>query len=132
MKLNFIQNQKGFVALMTVLMIVGIVLAIGVVSVLRNVSEMKMGLQKNDSSQAYYLANLCTELALMKLKENKNYGGNETVSTTYGQCAILPIEGQWTVKVSATSTNQVKKLKIIVNRINPKMIIDSWEEVADF
>ncbi len=124
--------MKGFIALTTVLIILVIALLVGIGLGLRSISEMKMGLQKSQSSESYYLANLCAEQALMKLKEDSNYTGNETISTENGICEILPIEGSWTIKVSATSSNQIKKMKIIVSQINPQMIIVSWEEVPDF
>ena len=91
-----------------------------------------MGLQKSQSSKAYYLANLCAEHALMDLKNDINYPGDETINLGEGSCQILPVEGLWTIKVSAESDNQIKKMKIIINTINPQMIISSWEEVANF
>jgi len=127
-----IKNQQGFIALTTVLIILAITLAIGIGLGLNSISEMQMGLQKNQSSAAYYLSNLCAEHALMKLKENSAYSGNETATTEKGSCQILSIEGSWIVKVSATSSGQAKKIKIIVSQIDPEMIIDSWEEVAEF
>jgi len=132
MMLDSKQNQKGFIALVTVLIILAITLAAGIGLGLRSISEMKMGLQKSQSSQAYYLANLCAEQALMKLKENSNYSGNEIINMENGSCEILSVEGNWIVKVSGTFSNQTKKMKIVISQINPEMIIDSWEEVADF
>lgn len=117
---------------MTILIITAVILTLGIGLSLRSIGEIKMGLQKSQSSGAYYLANLCAEQALMKLKENSGYAGNETINESSGQCTILPIEGNWTVKVSATSSEQVKKIRIVVSSINPKMIIASWEEAADF
>lgn len=114
------------------LMILAIVLIVGVDLALRSVSETKMGLQKIQSSQTYYLAALCAEQALMKLKEDNTYGGNETIDTEDGSCQILPVEGSWTIKISASSSAQIKKIKIIASQVNPVMIIDSWQEVAEF
>ena len=132
MKSNIIEKQKGLVALTAVLIILVIALVIGVGLSLRGIVGMKMSLQEVQSSENYYLAALCAEQALMKLKENRNYPGGETVNTQEGQCTILPIEESWIIKVSATSSNQVKKMVIVVEEINPRMIISSWEEVADF
>jgi hypothetical protein len=132
MKKNHYQNQKGFIALMTFLIILSISLFVGISLTFRTIGENKISLQKNQSSQAYYLANLCAEQSLMRLKENISYNGNELINLTDGACQILPIEGSWTVKVLASSSGQVKKMKIIVSQVNPKMIISSWGEVAEF
>ena len=125
--------QKGFVALVTVLLVLAITLIVGLSISLLSISEAKMGLQKKQSSRAYYLANLCAEQALMNLKENPGYAGGESIVMSDGSCDILQIEGNWTVKVAASSTsNHVKKMRVIVSQINPQMVIDSWEEVASF
>jgi len=124
-------NSGGFIALITVLIIFAIALLIGLSVSLLSISEAQMGLKKFQSSQASYLANLCAEEALMKLKENINYSGNESIEIE-GGCQILPIEGKWIVKTISNFQNQVKKIKIVVSQVNPKMIISSWQEVADF
>ena len=126
------KRQKGLVALITVLIILVITLVIGIGLSLRGIAGMKMSLQEVQSSESYYLVNLCAEQALMKLKENRGYPGGETINIQEGQCTILPIEGGWKIKLSATSSNQVKKMVIVVEEINPRMIISSWEEVANF
>lgn len=124
--------DKGFIALITVLIILGVVLVIGLGMSQLSLSEAQMSLQKSQSSQAFYLANLCAEQALMKLKENNNYPGGEIINMGNGSCQILPIEGNWTVKVSANFQNQIKKIRIVVSQVNPEIIIDSWQEVAEF
>jgi type II secretory pathway component PulK len=126
------KKVKGFIALITVLIILAITLAVGISLSLGSISETRTGLQKTQSSTAYYLANLCTEEALMKLKENSNYAGNEIINMENGSCEILPIEGNWIIKVLANSSGQVRKMKIVISQINPEMIINSWEEVAEF
>lgn len=132
MILDFEKREDGFIALVVILIILAIALMVGVGLSLGSVSEMKMGLQKNFSSRAYYLANLCAEGALMKLKESSSYPGNETIDMVIGSCTILPIEGNWTIKIFGSSSGQVKKMKIVVSQINPKIVINSWQEVGDF
>ena len=127
-----LKTNNGFIALVTVLIIFAIVLLVGLSIGLLSINEAQMGLRKSQSSQAYYLANLCAEDALMKLKEDINYSGNETIEIEGGSCQILPIEGKWTIKTISNFQNQVKKIKIIISQVNPKMIISSWQEVADF
>jgi predicted chitinase len=124
--------MRGFIALITLLILFLISLSIGVGFTLRSIERAKTSLQINQSSQAFYLANLCAEEALMKLKENINYPGNETIQIEGGYCQILPIEGKWIIKTIGNFQNQVKKVKIIVNQVNPQTIIQSWQEVSDF
>jgi nitrate/TMAO reductase-like tetraheme cytochrome c subunit len=124
--------MRGFIALITVFIIISIALLISLGFGLLSIGEINMGFKKTQSSQAYFLANLCAEQALMKLKENINYSGNETINIENGSCQILQIEGQWIIKTIGNIQNDVKKMRISVSQVNPKIIIDSWQEVADF
>jgi nitrate/TMAO reductase-like tetraheme cytochrome c subunit len=124
--------MRGFIALITVFIIISIALLISLGFGLLSIGEIDMGLKKTQSSQAYFLANLCAEQALMKLKEDINYQGNETINIENGSCQILQIEGQWIIKTIGNVQNDIKKMRISVSQVNPKIIIDSWQEVADF
>lgn len=127
-----LQLNKGFIALISVLIILAVALIVGLSASFLAINEAQMSLEKYNSSQSYFLANLCAEEALMKLKENENYPGNETITIEDGECQILPIEGNWTIKVVGQFRNQIKKVKIIVEQVNPEMVISSWEQVPDF
>lgn len=127
-----LQANKGFIALIAVLIILAISLTIGLGANLLSINETKMALKKYHSLQAFSLAQLCAEEALMKLKEDENYPGDETFLIEGGSCQILPIEGNWTLKVLSNFQNQTKKIKIVIEKVNPEMVIDSWEQVPDF
>jgi len=125
-------HNKGFIALLTILIVLGVVLLIGLGISQFSINEAQMALQESQSSQAYYLASLCSERALMTLKENGNYTG-ENVNIENGSCEIsvsgnLPAKK---IKVKATFQNQTKKIRIVISQINPKIIIQSWQEVAE-
>jgi predicted chitinase len=124
--------MRGFIALITIFIILAIALIMGISFSLLSAGESAMTLENFQSSRSYFLANLCAEEALMKLKENTNYSGNETINIEEGSCQILPIEGQWIVKTAGNFQNQIKKIRISISQVNPEMVIDSWQEVADF
>jgi len=125
-------EDKGFVALVTILIISAVALLIGVSVSLISVGEAKMSLEENQASQAYYLVNLCAEMALMKLKENINYLGDEVINIGDESCYILPIEGNWIVRASAIFSDRFKRIKIVISQVNPEIIIASWQEAPDF
>lgn len=130
------KNQKGYIALILVLIISGVTLLVAISANLLGISESDMGLQKSQSSQSFYLATLCAEDALMKLKDNLGYPGNETLSIDNGTCDILSVEGSGNqnriIKTTGTYFNQTRKIKITINKVNPKTSIGSWQEVVDF
>jgi hypothetical protein len=125
-------NHNGFIALITLLIILSIILTTGLSISFLSVEEANMSLQKSRSSQAYYLANLCAEGALIQLKEtNGAYTGETKPNIEGGNCEISVV-GNWTIKVKANFQNQTRKIMVVASQINPKMIISSWREAADF
>ena len=103
---------------------------------LLSISESGMGLQENQGWAAYYLANACAEDALMKLKNDLNYNGNETLIFDNGNCTIELLEGveneNRIIKTLGTAYNQVRKIRIEINRVNPDTEIKTWQEVTIF
>lgn len=124
--------NHGFAALTFVLVTAVISLILGLTISQVTTNETILALKSIASDQSYYMANLCAEEALMNLKDDTSYSGNEEINIGNGSCTILPIEGNWTIKTIGTYQNQIKKVKIVATNINPKIAIDSWEEVADF
>jgi len=126
-------NRDGFIALIAILIISGIIILISLTVSQLSIAEAQMSLQKSQSSQAYYLANLCAEEALMRLEEtNGAYaGGSELIEN--GSC-IISVSGNLPAKkvgIEADFQNQIRKIKIIISQISPKIIINSWQEVAE-
>jgi hypothetical protein len=130
--LKFFENPKGFIALLAILIVFLISLSVGLGLISGSIYEATMGFKKFQSSRVYYLTNLCAEEVLMRLKENINYPGNEEIEVEGGNCQILPIEGNWKIKVIGNFQNQTKKMKIVISQVHPRMVIESWEEVSEF
>ena len=135
---NFFKNKdcrpkdgyEGFIALVALLIILGIIILIGLTVSQLSIGEAQMAFQRSQSLQAYYLASLCGERALITLKENSSYAG-ENINIEGGSCEIY-VEGNWILRVKADFQNQVKKIRVIISQINPQITIQSWQEVADF
>ena len=133
---RIIKDQRGFIALISVLIISAVVLTIGISVSLRSIGEMKMSFDKQESRRALALAGLCAEQALMKLESVFNYAGNESITIDGESCDILPIGGSGitnrTISAQSTVSNYTKKIKIEVTQISPVLEIASWQEVANF
>lgn len=130
------QGSNGYIALVSILIICAIILLIAISTNLLAISESDMGLQKDQASQTYYLASLCAEDALMKLKNHLNYSGDEAIIINNGSCYIYPTEGSGNqdriIKTTGTIYGHTRKIKIEIDRVNPDVQINSWQEVADF
>lgn len=133
---NLKPKSEGYIALISVLIISAIAILIASSANLISISESNMSLQESKGWEAFYLATACAEDALMKLKDNLNYPGNETLTFDTGTCTISPLEGEGNedriIKVSAAAYNQTRKIKIRIKRVNPDMEISSWQEVRYF
>lgn len=129
------QNQ-GVIALMIILVLCGlsIILVLGV-SILTQ-TNLNIATTDNNAEQNLNLAQACAETALIKLKEDINYVGNEIISVQSDNCQIRPIinlGGQSrTIETQATYKNQTHKLRIQISNINPQIAIQSWQEIANF
>ena len=130
--IDYVQNQQGVIAVISMLIVLSLGLLISLSLSSRGIDELDMALLYYYQTDSFYSANLCLEYALMALKDNLNYLGNETIALGGKECCILPIEGSWIVRVSATSSQGVKKIEAILSQINPVIIIDSIEEVVSF
>lgn len=130
------KHQQAYIALITILIISAVTLLIAASAGLFGISETDMGLIEDQSTQSYYLANACAEYALERLKNNINYAGDETLDIDDGSCYIYLPEGSGnenrTVKVTGTLANKTRKIKIIIQEINPSIVISSWQEVSSF
>lgn len=129
-------DNQAYIALITILIISAFVLLIASSAGLFGISESDMGLLENQSIESYYLANACAEYALERLKNNLNYSGEETLDIDDGSCYIYTPEGSGNedrvIKVTGTIANQTRKIKIILETVNPGAEISSWQEVSSF
>lgn len=78
----------------------------------------------------------CAEEALLKLRNDLSYSGDETLSLPEGSCYIRPIattsEGNYEIETKGVMDNYQKKLRILIGTTSPSFEIKSWEFVPDF
>lgn len=129
-------GSRGTIALIVILIISTLILVIALTIGFLNQGILRSAGQDNQSSKSYYLAQACAETALIKLKQDINYVGDETLNIEDANCQIGTILGSGnenrTIQAWANFQEQVRKLKIKVSVVNPQTQIISWQEVADF
>jgi hypothetical protein len=134
------KEYKGFVALISVLLLLAIAVTVITVGLSVQIDRSKSSDTSMDAVQASANANLCAEFAISKLKDNlTTYTGNETLTTDLncgGSCQINTITGSGNtnrlITVSGVCNDITKKLSITISNVNPFTTIASWQEVADF
>ncbi len=132
-KKSYIEKNEGFVALISVLIVgaVGVVILTSLVSL--GVSSVKSSISIEDGNRALMVADSCVEEALLKIREDNYFIGTEQVNFDEGNCFyIIESNGEEvrTVKIEGRFKNSTKRLLIVINEINPKIVIGHWKQVA--
>jgi hypothetical protein len=129
-------SSRGFIALTSLVIISAIVLAISVGVSLRSTDGAKTGMEQEFSARALAAAHRCAEEALMRLKEDLQYGGGQSIIEMGESCDILPVAGSGntnrTVETQSTISGRAKKIRVVAAQINPLLIIDTWDTIPDF
>lgn len=126
--------RGGYIALVSVLIASALFLLIGIGISLGGVDAARMAFGEEASRAAKLLADSCAEEALVRLKANLGYTGNETIMVN-GQdaCAILAVTGvgntDRTVRAEASVAGYVRRIEVDVARVNPALVIRSWRLV---
>jgi len=127
------KNQKGYIILISVIVISIILMAVAL-ALSGNVFSIRSNmLDAEFKKTSKGLAEACAETALLKLKQNNTYDGNENIAVGNQQCSILAIEtegNQKIIKTTANFQNFVSNIKVIA--VLPDASIASWQEVANF
>ncbi len=126
--------QNGYIALISVLVAGALMLLVGVGSALRGIDTENSLVGEESSFRAELLADACAEEALMKLKANLNYAGNETIIVEGGAtCTIGALSGAGntnrTISTQAVDNNYIRKVLVSIAQVNPSPTILSWKTV---
>lgn len=128
------ENNNGFVALIAVLVLSAVGVSVGISLILLGLGSSRSSFALEQSNHAKALANACAEEALLKLKQNLSYAGNETLTFTSGTCQIQDVKGTGPnriIKTTGTVGTIIRKVAVKV-KISPSFELTSWQEVADF
>ena len=128
-------NKKGYITLITVLVTgaVGVAIAVSLLLLGLGSSRTSFALEQHNQSKA--LANACAEEALQQIRDATSFTGTGNLSFGQGTCAYTVTNDggeNRTVTASGAVGSVVRKVKIIINAINPEISLTSWQDVADF
>lgn len=130
--MNKLKNQKGYVALMTVLIIGAAATAITTTLLLTGTDASRVALGEQRSTQARKLADSCGEEMLQVIHDNTTYVGTGTITLPTGSCNYtVTSTGSNTRTINADSTvgNVVRKIRAYVTINAVSLSISSWQEI---
>jgi len=108
--MKYSSQHRGYIFLLSVLVVGTISLAVTASVLLLSTSAARTGLSLKHSSEALALAQACAEHALLQLRSDSSYGGNELLD----------------------QGNTARRMEILVSRLLPSVTITSWQEVSLF
>lgn len=128
-------NEKGYVTLISVLIMGAIGLAITISLILLGLSSSRTSFSLEKSNQAASLSNTCADEGLEKLRRNPAFLGTVNLNFSYGDCTYVVTDlGGASRRIDSTGTTDdyTRKVQITLDQISPSINITSWQEVADF
>jgi hypothetical protein len=124
----------GYIALIGVLIAGALMLLIGVGSSLRGIDTLNAVSGEESSFRAVLLGDACAEEALLRLKGDLAYSGNETIIVGGGEtCRILPLSGTGNIDRVITTqgidNNYVRNVRVDIAQVNPSLQIRTWVNI---
>jgi len=129
------QKQNGFITLTSVLVVGAVGVAIATSLILLGLGSSRTSFAVEQSNQAKGLANACAEEALQQIRDSTPFTGSGNLTLGQGICTYTVTNqgGQnRTITSSGTVGSIIRKVKIIIDKINPTIQVVSWQEAADF
>ncbi len=127
-----ITEMKGYVALVSVLIVgaMGVIVATGVI--LLGLSWSRTSFALTQSLQAKTSADACVEEALQRIKDSTPFSGSGTLTLGLGGCTYTVTnngaQNRSVVSVGTVGT-VVRKVSVTLDKISPSINITSWREV---
>lgn len=124
-------NNRGYVLLMSVLILGAVGIAITVSLLLFGTGNLSTLNYWQKSTQAKAITDGCTEEALQQIRDNSSYSGTVTTPVGSGSCtyAVENLGGNnRSVSVSGTDGIAVRRVSILIDQLNPQLNIAFWRE----
>lgn len=126
-------NKKGFVTLISVIIMVAVAGALAISVILLGTDSLRTGEVVNDEKETLAIADACAEEALGQVR-TRDLTGTANLSVGAGTCTYTITAGAGearTIEVTATAGSVTRKIRIEIDAIDPAVHITSWEDVAD-
>lgn len=125
-------KTRGYVALVSVLIVGAIGVAVVTGVILLGLSWSRTSLALEQAFQAKTLADACAEDALQQIKDSIPFSGNGTLTLGQGSCAYTVTndgaQNRSLVSVGMVGT-VIRRVAATLDKISPSINITSWQEV---
>ena len=127
------QFEKGYVTLISILVIGAVGLSIATSLVLLGLGSSRTSFALEQGNQAKALANACAEEALQKVWDLDSYVGTGSLTLGQGSCtySVSGAAAPKTITVSGMVDASVRKISITLDQLRPYLRPAPWQEVAN-
>ncbi len=125
-------DNRGFAALIGVLIFGGFCITIATSMVLSATRSMQTSLAMRQSYEAKAVAEACADIALQAIHDDTGYTGTGGTTLGMGTCTYTVTDNGGstrTVDVSASVGRIVKTFVITTDQVSPTIHIASWSEI---
>lgn len=123
--------QKGYIATLTVLIVMAVVIATATTVTYLSIGEAQSSFALFKGEDTLSFVEGCVEDALLKTREHSGYNGG-TITRPEGTCSITvdsKVGDTWTITVTTQATNYKRTIRVVFDRLVPGISITSWKEV---
>ncbi len=125
------ESQRGYVALLAVLIVGAVSVSIATTLLLMGTDSQRSALVTMRSSQARGLASSCVEEALQQIHDDNSFTGTNNLSLGQGDCSYTVTNAggfNRTITASGTVDIVVRRLSVSIT-LGSTITVNSWQEV---
>lgn len=126
-------KQQGFVALVSAIVISGLLIIIGATLGYAGFFARINILDGEFKETSVGLAEACAEIARVEIANNANFtvpaGGRTYTIGSTGDCKILSVTGSYTVQAQAVYQKSYTTIETVFARTSTDVSVSSWKEI---
>ncbi len=124
-------KRGGFAAIASVVIVSAIALVSSVALAVNYLIQSREITNRVFAAQARASADSCAQIALLRLKLNNSYNGNENINVDKVMCSIEPVVANATARTvyaSATVSGYSSRVKVEITDVG-EFFVSSWTEI---
>jgi hypothetical protein len=128
-------NKKGYIVLLSVLLIGSAGLSIAVSIILLGLAQSRNSASIGSFLEARSLATACVEEGLQQIRDSEFFADSAELTFSNGSCNYTVIyQGGDNREIQAEGSvgNYVSRIKVTTDTIKPTINISSWQELSIF
>ncbi|MBI4079054.1 MAG: hypothetical protein HY429_02035 [Candidatus Levybacteria bacterium] len=125
------RQQKGYIALLTTIIIMAVVLTTAATVALLSIGEAQSSFALFKGEDTLQFVEGCVEDTMLKIRSDPSLAGTFTIGRPEGQCSVAIVNKtgvQWTVDVTTQDTRYKRTVRIVFNRNPTGITLTSWQE----